>query len=479
MGTLSPTVAKGRAAFLAGLFRDHSDNCDRLVAGVYSHDEKDFSGTELDEILSRLRFHEALLGDNAIICRQATGSTMVAGTPVYVTDFDDGNGAFTVAKAKSNALATMAQFVLPADLATATNGVAIAKGLVSALDTSAFADEGDSAYLDDTTAGTFAAAAGDYPQPIGTIQAVSATVGTILFWLPGLGCVIPLLSKLLDVDLTGLTDGYMLVWNATAKRWTVAAPTNTDEKVKSDSGDATPGYLDAKVDDSTIEVYATSHVLRVKDNGVTLAKLAQATGQGVLIGRKTAAAGNMEEVSPDGSTLEIAAGGALRVKANGIALANIVAATATDKVLARATAGSGNWEEVTLTAPGRALLDDTSAAAQRTTLGFGTQEAHTAGDTLNDDESFKLHTNEAAGAEVELTLPTAAANKGPHAFLVQDADGIKVRAGAGDTIRIGASASSAAGYVKSTAIGSWLWLVAINDTEWMAVNVGGTWTIDA
>jgi hypothetical protein len=479
MGTLSPTVVKGRAAFLASLWRDHSDACDKMVSGVYSHDEKDFSGTELDEILSRLRFHEAVLGDNAIVCRQATGSTMVAGTLVYVTDYDDANGAFTVAKARSNALTTLAQFVLPAALATSMNGVAIAKGVVEALNTDAVSDEGDQLYCDDTTAGTFAAAAGDYPQPVATVLAKSATVGTALFWLPGLGCVIPLLSKLLDVDLTGLSDGDMFIWNATSKRWVVTAPTDTDEKVKADSGDATPGYLDAKVDNSTIEVYATSHVLRVKDNGVTLAKLAQATGQGVLIGRKTASAGNMEEVSPDGSTLEIAVGGALRVKANGIALANIVAATGTDKVLARATAGAGNFEEVALTASGRALLDDTSAAEQRTTMGFGVQEAHTAGDTLTDAESFKTHTNEAATAEVELTLPAAAAQKGPHCFLVQDADGIKVRAGTGDTIRIGASASSAAGYVKSTAIGSWLWLIAINDVEWMAVNLGGTWTIDS
>jgi hypothetical protein len=45
---------------------------------------------------------------------------------------------------------------------------------------------------------------------------------------------------------------------------------------------------------------------------------------------------------------------------------------ATDRLLGRATAGSGDVEEITLTAAGRDLLDDTSASAQRQTLGLGT-----------------------------------------------------------------------------------------------------------
>lgn len=44
--------------------------------------------------------------------------------------------------------------------------------------------------------------------------------------------------------------------------------------------------------------------------------------------------------------------------------------SATDKVLGRSTAGAGAVEEITCTAAGRALLDDTTAADQRTTLGL-------------------------------------------------------------------------------------------------------------
>ena len=46
--------------------------------------------------------------------------------------------------------------------------------------------------------------------------------------------------------------------------------------------------------------------------------------------------------------------------------------TATDRLLGRSSADAGVIEEIICTAAGRALLDDLSAAAQRTTLGLGT-----------------------------------------------------------------------------------------------------------
>lgn len=57
-----------------------------------------------------------------------------------------------------------------------------------------------------------------------------------------------------------------------------------------------------------------------------------------------------------------------------------MAMSATDKVIGRATAGAGAGEEIALTAAGRALIDDTNAAAQRTTLGLGTAAVAATGD---------------------------------------------------------------------------------------------------
>ncbi len=55
-----------------------------------------------------------------------------------------------------------------------------------------------------------------------------------------------------------------------------------------------------------------------------------------------------------------------------VTYAKIQDTSGTDVLLGRSTAGAGTVEEITCTAAGRALLDDADAAAQRTTLGLGT-----------------------------------------------------------------------------------------------------------
>jgi hypothetical protein len=55
-----------------------------------------------------------------------------------------------------------------------------------------------------------------------------------------------------------------------------------------------------------------------------------------------------------------------------VTYAKIQNVSATDRLLGRSTAGAGDIEEITCTSAGRALLDDADAPAQRTTLGLGT-----------------------------------------------------------------------------------------------------------
>jgi hypothetical protein len=74
-----------------------------------------------------------------------------------------------------------------------------------------------------------------------------------------------------------------------------------------------------------------------------------------------------------------------KIADSNVTYAKIQNISATDKLLGRATAGAGVVEEIDCTAAGRALLDDASATAQRTTLGLGTaatQNTGTSGATV-------------------------------------------------------------------------------------------------
>lgn len=110
---------------------------------------------------------------------------------------------------------------------------------------------------------------------------------------------------------------------------------------------------------------------------------------------------------------------------------------------------------------------NTARSVEANTAGSGTPNALTA------TESWKVLTNEGATAANYHTLPTAVAGY-VFTFVVQDADGLRVTASTGDTIRIAATVSSSGGYCESTTIGDSITLVAINATEWVATSYVGS-----
>jgi hypothetical protein len=79
-----------------------------------------------------------------------------------------------------------------------------------------------------------------------------------------------------------------------------------------------------------------------------------------------------------------------------VTYAKIQNVTATDKLLGRSTAGAGDVEEITCTAAGRALLDDADAAAQRSTLaaaGTGVSNTFSAAQTFGADVTLNAQSD--------------------------------------------------------------------------------------
>lgn len=205
-----------------------------------------------------------------------------------------------------------------------------------------------------------------------------------------------------------------------------------------------------------------------------------ASGQ-ILVGTGTNTAAGSANIT--------AAAGAITLGVAGSAAGSLILSGSTSgAVTLKGAAAAGTW---TLTFPntngdaGQVLTTDGNGVCSWATPEAGgsslTVEANTAGsgapNVLLADESGKFLTNEGATAEQYNTLPTAAANLEFTAYC-QDADGIRVTANTGDTIRIGGLVSAAAGYIRTTEIGACVKLVAINATEWVAQTVPvGTWEI--
>ena len=102
---------------------------------------------------------------------------------------------------------------------------------------------------------------------------------------------------------------------------------------------------------------------------------------------------------------------------------------------------------------------------------------HTGNETLTQGHVEVLHTNTGATSKPILTLP--AAQKGLMLpFLVTDTDGLRILAAGNDTIRLGGIIGKVAGYIESLEVGSFVFLEAVSDTEWLAISLGGLWLVE-
>lgn len=99
----------------------------------------------------------------------------------------------------------------------------------------------------------------------------------------------------------------------------------------------------------------------------------------------------------------------LGAAASGLATASGITSSATDKVIGRASVGAGAVEEITCTSFARTLLDDTTAATFRTTLGVGALPSIVAtAVSVAVSAANSLVLCDATGGNITIDLPSAA-----------------------------------------------------------------------
>jgi hypothetical protein len=98
------------------------------------------------------------------------------------------------------------------------------------------------------------------------------------------------------------------------------------------------------------------------------------------------------------------------------------------------------------------------------------------GGTLDAALTGTIYSNSGATSVSTFVLPAAAAGL-RYGFVVRSSSGLRVTAQAGDTIGIGMNVSASGGRVDSVVVGSALYLLCINGTEWVATSDVGEWTV--
>jgi hypothetical protein len=149
--------------------------------------------------------------------RNETGATLTKGTVVYVSGASSNKAL--VSKALANADATSAQTygVIQADIPTNQNGYVVVIGVVSGLDTSAFAN-GTQLYLSGITAGTYTSTKPYAPIHlvyVGIVTYQHANQGTIEVKIQN-GYE---MDELHDVAAQSPTNGQTLVYNSSNSLW--------------------------------------------------------------------------------------------------------------------------------------------------------------------------------------------------------------------------------------------------------------------
>ena len=149
---------------------------------------------------------------------------------------------------------------------------------------------------------------------------------------------------------------YFSVWDGSAFQQVITPTAGIEDLGVTTGKIAANAVTTAKIDAAGLGTAALAN------SAVTTAKIAD---DAVTVDKLGAGAVDTTALLNDAVTT-------IKVADDAVTYAKVQNVSATDKLLGRVSAGAGNIEEITCTAAGRALLDDADATAQRTTLGLGT-----------------------------------------------------------------------------------------------------------
>jgi hypothetical protein len=130
--------------------------------------------------------------------------------------------------------------------------------------------------------------------------------------------------------------------------------------------------------------------------------------------------------------------------------------------------------------PNKKYVDDAIAAAVGAAVGAAPTIVQVTSDPyiVQVAQSGYFFTNEGTAILANCRLPAGSTASLQYRFIVQNSNGFRITSQVGDSIRLGDTVTVDAGYIESTAVGSVVDLIAINNSEWMALSVVGPWTVE-
>ena len=221
----------------------------------------------------------------------------------------------------------------------------------------------------------------------------------------------------------------------------------------------------AKLADNSVDVN------QIAPNAVNTDELAVGAVTGAKIADATITSAKFVAGAVDNAAIGTSAVSTDEIAAGAVTYAKIQNVSATDKLLGRSTAGAGVVEEITLTAAGRALLDDADAAAQRTTLGLGTLSTQSG--TFSGTHSGTTSGTNTGDQTITLTGDVTGSGTGSFAASIAT-DAVttaKIATGAVTTDELGAASVTAAKLAANSST-----IVSGNAPTGVGAFVGQQWT---